>query len=182
MQETSGIIRDCRNWGDRKWQQVVGITKDEALRECPLWTWDGDDIHITAYNEDNEQRVKTLRTQAVEAGKRSGEARRLKAESLRNEPNGSTERFNRTVEPKANRTVEQKKRKERKRNEIKKDLRSKEISFHVLQHGSPLPSKCLPIDRIIADQEHEQIWEANGHRWSRVLGDIADEGPVEVAA
>jgi hypothetical protein len=47
-----------------------------------------------------------------------------------------------------------------------------------LEHGSRLPAKCMPITEIIRDTETEQEWIGGGRRWSRVLGDLQDEGPA----
>jgi hypothetical protein len=56
-QENGGIIRDCREWKDRKCQQLLRITRAEMLRECDLWTWDAGTLRIFAYPVEQEAKV-----------------------------------------------------------------------------------------------------------------------------
>lgn len=60
-QENGGIIQDCREWKDRKWQQLIRITKAEAMHPCDLYTWHGNDLHVTHYPTGKEQEIKRLR-------------------------------------------------------------------------------------------------------------------------
>lgn len=67
-QENGGTIKGADQWGDRKWQQVVRITKAEALDVCPLWSWSGSDLVVWAYPVEKEAEVVRNR----ENGKRGG--------------------------------------------------------------------------------------------------------------
>lgn len=86
--ETSGIIQGAGSWGDRKWMQLCGITKDEAHRDCLLWYWEGDDLIVQYYPVEQEQAAQARR----EAGKRYG-AGHPKAEQKdsKSSPNRSPE-------------------------------------------------------------------------------------------
>lgn len=67
-QENGGRIREAASWGDRKWQQVVRVTKAEVTAEGELFTWDGDDIVVAFYPIEKEQEVRKNR----ENGKKGG--------------------------------------------------------------------------------------------------------------
>ncbi|GAA5120430.1 hypothetical protein GCM10023212_14030 [Luteolibacter yonseiensis] len=74
-QENSGVMVDCAGWSDRKWQQLVRVTKKEAERVCDLWGWDGGTLRVWGYPGDKECEVKRLR----EIGKQTTEAKRAAA-------------------------------------------------------------------------------------------------------
>lgn len=56
-QENGGLIPHCREWKDRKCQQLLRITRAELLRDCDLWTWEGDSLRLFAYPVDQEAKV-----------------------------------------------------------------------------------------------------------------------------
>ncbi len=60
-QENGGTIRDCSEWGDRRWQQSVRITKREAHNECDLWSWLGDSIVVRFYPLNKEMEIQGKR-------------------------------------------------------------------------------------------------------------------------
>lgn len=60
-QENSGAIADCKSWADRKWQQLVRVTKKEAERSCDLWEWDGDMLIVWGYPDEKQSEVQRLR-------------------------------------------------------------------------------------------------------------------------
>ena len=60
--ENGGVIRDCAGWKDRKWQQLAAVTHDETRRQCELWHWQGDDLHVHHYPAEKEAEIKHLRT------------------------------------------------------------------------------------------------------------------------
>mgnify|MGYP000882679441 CR=1 FL=1 len=47
-QENGGRIVGGKDWPDRKWQQLCGVTRDEALTECELYWTDGRDVVVFA--------------------------------------------------------------------------------------------------------------------------------------
>jgi len=65
-QENHGVLVNCRDWPDRKWQQVVAVTKEEVNRSCGLWFWDGDDLVVREYPVEKQAEISAKR----EAGKR----------------------------------------------------------------------------------------------------------------
>jgi len=65
-QENHGVLVNCRDWPDRKWQQVVAVTKEEVNRVCGLWLWDGDDLVVREYPVEKQAEIAAKR----EAGKR----------------------------------------------------------------------------------------------------------------
>ena len=65
-QENGGVLVNCRDWPDRKWQQVVAVTKEEVNRVCGLWFWDGDDLVVREYPVEKQAEIAAKR----EAGKR----------------------------------------------------------------------------------------------------------------
>jgi len=71
-QENGGVIPNCKDWPDRKWQQLVRITKKEALHGCDLWSWDGDSLILWGYPSEKEDEVKTKRDRAKTNGAKGG--------------------------------------------------------------------------------------------------------------
>jgi hypothetical protein len=60
-QENGGVIQNAGAWGDRKWQQLCGVTKIEAHRDCDLWSWQDGSLHVAFYPVDKESEVKAKR-------------------------------------------------------------------------------------------------------------------------
>ena len=71
-QENNGVIEGCQSWGDRKWQQLCGITKAEAETESELYGYDGGNLVVYFYPEDHQKAVETRR----ENGKKGGRPRK----------------------------------------------------------------------------------------------------------
>jgi uncharacterized small protein (DUF1192 family) len=76
-QENSGIIRGCRGWKDRQWQQVAGVTLEEVNKQCLLWNWCGDDLLVLHYPTKAEDFAKGQR----ENGRKGGKSRAANASS-----------------------------------------------------------------------------------------------------
>ena len=60
-QENGAEVENCRDWGDRKWQQVCAVTLAEVGEECGLWQWVGDDLEVNFYSLDSEKAVRSMR-------------------------------------------------------------------------------------------------------------------------
>lgn len=60
-QENGGIITACDAWADRKWQQLVRVTKEEVMQTCDLWSWDGDRLIVWGYPKEKEDEIQHLR-------------------------------------------------------------------------------------------------------------------------
>ena len=69
--ENGGRIKKCKNWPDRMWQQMCGVTLDETRQASDLFTWDEDDLIVTFYPKKTEKIVQSRR----EAGKAGASAR-----------------------------------------------------------------------------------------------------------
>ena len=76
-QENSGVIAGCKTWADRKWQQLVRVTKKESDRHCGLWEWDGDNLVVWGYPDEKEYEVQQLRG----IGRQTSEAKRAAAKA-----------------------------------------------------------------------------------------------------
>jgi hypothetical protein len=76
-QENTGIIRACRDWKDRQWQQVAGVTLEEVNKQTMLWNWIGDDLLVFHYPTKTEEFAKTMR----ERGSRGGKAKKADAQA-----------------------------------------------------------------------------------------------------
>ena len=70
--ENGGVIEDCGDWSDRKWQQLVRVTKGEVERSCALWTYDGERVTVWAYPDAKEAEVKVRRDLAITNGRKGG--------------------------------------------------------------------------------------------------------------
>lgn len=70
-QENGGVITGCSGWADRKWQQLVRVTKDEVQSACDLWSWEGETLVVWGYPLEKEQEVQRNR----EIGSKGGKAR-----------------------------------------------------------------------------------------------------------
>lgn len=66
-QENGGEIPGCKDWPDRKWQQLCAVTKEEVTRHSRLWFWNGESLRIWAYPSDAEAAVQKKR----EAGRKT---------------------------------------------------------------------------------------------------------------
>jgi hypothetical protein len=76
-QENSGIIRACRDWKDRQWQQVAGVTLEEVNKQTMLWNWCGDDLLVFHYPTKTEEFAKNMR----DRGSRGGKAKKANAQA-----------------------------------------------------------------------------------------------------
>lgn len=78
-QENSGIIKDCLNWKDRKWQQIVRVTQAETQAESALWAWVEDSLQIMFY---------PLEKEAIVKGARQGGRSKTQAKTQASKENG----------------------------------------------------------------------------------------------
>jgi hypothetical protein len=75
-QENSGVIKDCRLWKDRTWQQVCSVTASEVQQECDLFWFQGDDLFIFEYPVSAEVAVKQKREGGRAGGLKSAQTRK----------------------------------------------------------------------------------------------------------
>jgi len=71
--ENAGFISECKDWNDRKWMQLVGITKDEVESECDLWDYKSGGIMVEHYPLLQEQKVKRNRRNGKKGGRPSAD-------------------------------------------------------------------------------------------------------------
>lgn len=74
-QENGGVIEDCADWSDRKWQQICGITKAEAELEGELYAMLEGELKVSFYPASKEAEVQAKRKGGAKGGKASGRAR-----------------------------------------------------------------------------------------------------------
>ncbi len=74
-QENGGVIKDARAWGDRKWQQLCGVTLSEVETTCFLYGFEGDNLVVNFYPLDQELKVQKNR----QSGKKGGRPRKVEA-------------------------------------------------------------------------------------------------------
>jgi hypothetical protein len=74
-QENHGIIEDCREWSDRKWQQIAGVTRKEAMTDCDLWWFEGDSIKVAFYPQRHEDKARKNRILASSGGRAAARKR-----------------------------------------------------------------------------------------------------------
>lgn len=99
-QENSGRIDACRDWKDRKWQQLVRVTKKEIESECDLWSWDEDSLIVSHYPLQKESEVRLMR----DLGRLKSPAKQAAAKA--NGTLGGRPRKNPTENPTENPTAE----------------------------------------------------------------------------
>ena len=80
-QENGGVIETCKDWADRKWQQLVRITKKEADRKCDLWAWNGETLIVWGYPADKEDEIQQKRERAKTNGAKGGRPKKTNDET-----------------------------------------------------------------------------------------------------
>jgi hypothetical protein len=76
-QENGGVIKGCRDWNDRRWQQMCRVTQEEVSADSDLWKWKGNNLVVWAYPLTKENEIRSKR----EAGKATAAKRWAKADS-----------------------------------------------------------------------------------------------------
>jgi len=75
-QENGGVIKSCRAWADRQWQQTCGVTRQEVNLTSFLYQWNGDDMVVKYYPVTAEVALKAKREGGSKGGRASGRSRR----------------------------------------------------------------------------------------------------------
>lgn len=68
-QENGGVIRDCHEWKDRRWQQTAAVTLEEVQDGCDLFWFEGDDLHVAFYPVNREAQVAAGRAGGSKGGR-----------------------------------------------------------------------------------------------------------------
>ena len=50
-QENSGVIKGCKSWKNRQWQQLAGVTEEEVKTISPLYGFEGNYFSSGQINE-----------------------------------------------------------------------------------------------------------------------------------
>lgn len=103
-QENGGVIVGCRDWADRKWQQLARVTKEEVLADSALWTWFGNDLHLWAYPNEKEAEVQAKREAGAKGGRSKTEAKAQASRSNGAKHNPSTTQAEPKEDPSCNPT------------------------------------------------------------------------------
>ena len=75
-QENGGTIKNAVEWGDRKWQQIVGVTLNEVQTPSELYHFiDGGHLVVNHYPKDKEEEVKRNRVIGSDGGKAKTQAK-----------------------------------------------------------------------------------------------------------
>jgi len=85
-QENGGRIVGACKWGDRRWQQTCGVTKDEVGISSPLLQYDNDDLIVWGYPVDKQAEVQAKRQAGREGGLKSAAARASKSAEAELQP------------------------------------------------------------------------------------------------
>ena len=93
-QENGGVIIECREWADRKWQQLCAVTRAEIERNSILWSWDGDNLVLNHYPAEKEHEVKTNRKNGRKGGRPQKPQHKEKKEDMPSEKPGGFESVN----------------------------------------------------------------------------------------
>jgi len=60
--ENGGVIRDCRGWKSRMWEQSCCVTKEEVMADSDLWQWEGEDLLVWNYPSDVQATLEVKRS------------------------------------------------------------------------------------------------------------------------
>jgi len=61
QQENGGVIENAESWGERKWMQLCGVTKDEVSQPSELWGFHGGNVEVNLYPINQEGAIKKKR-------------------------------------------------------------------------------------------------------------------------
>ncbi len=76
-QENNGLIIGCREWKDRKWQQLARVTRIEIERETELWRFSINDLVVFGYPHEQQESTKRLRERGKMAARKRWQIRDL---------------------------------------------------------------------------------------------------------
>ena len=114
-QENGGVIDDCKNWKDRQWQQLAGVTVAEVKTISLLYGFEGENLRLKFYPVESEAAVRAKR----EKGKLGGRPRIDKSETNPDKTKGNNHMDTHMVSGSANHERNEKERKVKKRKEKK---------------------------------------------------------------
>lgn len=80
-QENGGVINDCADWSDRKWQQLCGVTKTEVETQSNLFGFEDGNLTVAFYPAEQESEVIRKRKVAKANGKLGGRPKKPTSET-----------------------------------------------------------------------------------------------------
>lgn len=81
QQENGGKVKGCKEWKDRQWMQLAGITREEVTRKTMLWKWDADTVTVWEYPICKEKEIKAKRKAGRITGKKNASSSELSSAS-----------------------------------------------------------------------------------------------------
>ena len=162
--ENGGIIRRCKGWKDRMWQQLCCVTREETLLVCELYKWKGEDLVVQFYPEETESLVRKRR----EAG-RAGATSRWQKDDL---PIATTER-----------AIADKTRQDKRREELSRPEADAcgEFDWSSIQDWLDLVGKAVPdrhraesLAREFLDEMESCKWIIGGEKVRKPLALLVD--------
>jgi hypothetical protein len=179
--ENGGIIKDCRAWKSRMWEQLCGVTAEEVSRQCALWRWDGDSLVVWAYPIEQEQETQRIRQIRREAGQASGKARKQRSlEQYRTHVEHMFKQNEQRVEQVFEQNNDFVERKEKK-DKIKKDKEKKDKeNADALPHSEAKSELDLQDSPLSADRKALSLSFSHVPSWEEIVA-YCDQWPGDPA-
>ncbi len=165
-QENGGRIEGASEWGDRKWQQVVRVTKSEVSEVCPLWSWEGGAVVVWAYPAEKEAEVRRNR----ENGGRGGRPRKPEQNHLVISGLTQTETETEPPAPISAETEQERNRNRKGNKKGKEEQQARRAGFSPDQFDHLIPAQ-LADQPAFLDAWHD--WTASRHERRKPISERA---------
>jgi hypothetical protein len=149
-QENSGVIKGCKSWKNRQWQQLAGVTEEEVKTISPLYGFEGNDLVVAYYPVESEAAVKAKR----EAGKLGGRPKKEKPKENPDKNKGKNQVLSQVVSNPGNQDENEKKRKD-KGKESKNSANADELDKDLLRsfwNSAPERARRRSSRKQVADE------------------------------
>lgn len=91
-QENGGVVEGAKEWGERKWMQICGITKEEATLVSTLYQFnDNGDLVVNLYPTKQEATMKAKREVAKTNGAKGGRPKKKPSSETKEKPTLETD-------------------------------------------------------------------------------------------
>jgi hypothetical protein len=171
-QENGGTIPTCAGWADRKWQQLVRVTRDEVQSACDLWQWHGDTLIVWGYPIEKEQEVQRNRESGARGGLKGGKSTsEAKAEAAKtNGSKGGRPKTQSETQSETESGTESETQTERNRKEKEKEALPPTPQSEASESDRDFYSDHMPSDNAKAMLELEKRVQAIKSGWGLPLG------------
>lgn len=78
--ENGGVIVGAKQWTPRHTDRSLMVVKEDLLDPSGMWSWQGDDLHVSYYPKDHQDRYLAKREAQAEAAKQTNEKRKRKSQ------------------------------------------------------------------------------------------------------